>query len=96
MPWLLKRITGFNEPASVPEIKTKPFVESAMQVELVLTTFHNRMIESHWFRPVEVLLKFTTNGAQPVNGVAVNDGVGGERIQTDLVIESFPQTLPPI
>ena len=38
----------------------------------------------------KVLLKLTTNGAQPTSGVAVNNGVGRDWMQTVFTIESYP------
>ena len=93
VPWLLNRIIGFIEVAFVPEIKTKSAAESAIHVKLVFVTVHSLVIGPQVGKPVEVFVKLTTNGVQPINGVAVNDGVGGPCTQMVLVIVSLPQLL---
>ena len=62
----------------VPEIKTKSLMESATHVELILVTVQSLVICPQIGNPVDVFVKFTTKGLQPIIGVAVNEGVGGD------------------
>jgi hypothetical protein len=45
----------------------------------------------HWTRGVEVLLKFTMIGEQPLDRFEINEGAGGDCTQTFLVMVSLPQ-----